>query len=322
MAISGIQRLIFGDVTADGVRVWLDRHVRHYLGCGVESITFSAGDIGAVFGLRLNDGRDVVLKALQPSANLRRARAVVACQNRLATAGFPAPAVLDGPSVSDGVVAVIEQHRPCDPTGNPHDPVSRATMAAALARQIDLLRGIEGTELLAGRPAWANWETGAWPVEHDPIFDFSRPVPGCEWLDETANAAAAELRRLGELPAVIGHSDWVWQNVCVRGAEFLAGYDWDSLIFAPECAVVGLVAGSFTQGSPVPPHDPTREEIAGFIADYPAELSSGERNGAHAAATWVRCYNARCQLDNRERRGMSPPPGSALDQLSTEFGVR
>lgn len=313
-AISGIQRRIFGDVTAADVRAWIDRHMSEHLDADVESITFTAGDIGAVFGLRLRDGRDVVLKALQPGANIRRARTVVDCQNRLAAEGFPAPEALDGPSVTEGVVAVVERHVASDSTGNPHEPRSRATMVAALARQIDLLRGIDGTALISGRPPWANWESGAWPAEHDPIFDFSQPVPGFEWLDEMANAAAAELRSLGDLPAVVGHSDWVWQNVCVRGAEFVAGYDWDSLIFAQECAVVGLVAGSFTQGSPVPPHDPTNEEIAAFIDEYRA-FGTAERNGAHAAAIWVRCYNARCQLDNRERRGMTPPPGSALEQL-------
>lgn len=316
MPISGIQRLIFGDVGADGVRDWLDRHVRARLDSGIDSIAFTAGDIGAVFGLRLHNGRTVVLKALRPGGSLVRVQNVVACQNRLAAAGFPAPAVLDGPSLTDGVVAVIEEYVPRAPIGDPHEPQIRATMAAALANQIDILRDVDGSALKSGRPAWANWETGAWPAEHDPIFDFSRPVPGYEWLDETANSAAAEVRTLDELPPVVGHSDWVWQNVCVRGPEFVAGYDWDSLIFAPECTVVGLVAGSFTQGSSVPPYDPTNEEVTAFIADYPVDFSTGERQGALAAATWVRCYNARCHLDNRERRGMTPPPGSALDQLS------
>ena len=189
-------------------------------------------------------------------------------------------------------------------------------MAGALAEQIELLREFDGTALIEGRPAWANWDSGAWPVTHDPIFDFSNSVPGYEWLDSMADDAAAELRNLDEYPPVVGHSDWVWQNVCVRDGEFVAGYDWDSLVFAPECAIVGLVAGSFTQGPGIVPHDPTNAEVAEFIADYPKEFDAAERSGAFAAATWVRCYNARCHLDNRERRGMIPPPGSALEQLS------
>ena len=48
-------------------------------------------------------------------------------------------------------------------------------MAAALAAQIDTLRGADGTDLVTGRPAWADWSAGAWPEPHDPVFDFSTP---------------------------------------------------------------------------------------------------------------------------------------------------
>ncbi len=88
---------------------------------------------------------------------------------------------------------------------------------------------------------------------HDPIFDFSDPVSGFEWLDQTANNAARALRRATSLPSVTGDSDRFWQNVCVRDGQFVAGYDWDSLIFGPESCIVGWVAGAFTQGSPKPP---------------------------------------------------------------------
>ena len=65
-------------------------------------------------------------------------------------------------------------------------------MAAALAAQFDALRGMDGTELLAGRPTWADWTAGAWPEPHDPVFEFSAPVAGFEWVDETTEAAAEE----------------------------------------------------------------------------------------------------------------------------------
>jgi hypothetical protein len=99
----------------------------------------------------------------------------------------------------------------------------------------------------------------------------------------------------------------------------VAGYDWDSLIYAPEPVIAGLAAGAFTQGSPVPPHDPTPEEVIAFLAEYRAaarRFGPGELDVATAAGTWVRCYNARCQLDNSQRRGMTPPPGAALAQLT------
>jgi hypothetical protein len=322
--VSDTQRAILGTETAGQVREWLDRHLREHLGSGVESVLFTGGDIGAVFGLRLTDGREVVLKALRPGADARRLRAVVRAQETLAASGFGCARVLDGPSRTDGVLAIVEERLTFASTGSPHDPTARAAMAAALAAQIDILRGADGTDLVTGRPAWADWSAGAWPQPHDPVFDFSTPVPGFEWIDQTADAAAATLRAADHLPRVIGHTDWVWQNVCVRDGVFVVGYDWDSLVYAPEPAVVGLCAGAFTQGSQVPPDAPTTEEVAAFLDDYDRvrAFSPAERGIAEAAATWVRCYNARCQLDNLYRRGLDPPPGPFVEALGAAGAQR
>ncbi|MBM7786857.1 phosphotransferase [Tenggerimyces flavus] len=312
------ERAILGVETAAQVRSWVARHVRDHVGGTVESVLFSGGDIGAVFGLRLSDGREVVLKALRPGANARRLRAVVRAQNALASSGYGCARVLDGPSSTDGVFAIVEERLTCTPTGSPHEPAVRGAMAAALAAQINALRGMDGADLVQGGPAWSDWSVGAWPVPHDPIFDFTVPVPGYEWVDELADASAAVLRA-AEGPAVVGHSDWVWQNVCVRDGTFVAAYDWDSLVYLPEPAVVGQCAGAFSQGSPVRPDAPTAAQVAAFLDDYERvrPFTPPERRVAEAAATWVRCYSARCQLDNLQRRGMEPPAGSFIEALST-----
>ncbi|MGI8869012.1 MAG: hypothetical protein ACR2F6_09230 [Mycobacteriales bacterium] len=123
---------------------------------------------------------------------------------------------------------------------------------------------------------------------------------------------------------MIGHSDWVWQNVCIRDGQFLAGYDWDSLVYAPESAVVGMVASSFTQGSPEAPDAPSTAEVAEFIGDYESasdrRFDPLEQRTARAAATWTRCYNARCQLDSLTRYALAPPTGSFLEHLRIELG--
>lgn len=312
---------IFGDGSSALTRRWLDRHVRTRLDGTIDAVIFEAGDIGAVFGLRLTDGREVVLKAFRPGNNMRRLRAVAGLQNRLAAEGFGAAAVLDGPSSTEGIIAVVEERLLCTSSGNPHHAATRAVMAGALARQIDLLRALDGSALVDGRPGWANWQAGAWPRPHDPIFDFSTPVEGFEWVDDRADAAASVLRATDSHPAVIGHSDWVWQNVCIHDGHFVAGYDWDSLIFAPEASIVGLAAGAFTQGS-AGPYDPSPTEITAFIEDYQEarqqRFSDTEHQAARAAATWVRCYNARVHLDNLHHRNISPPAGSFIDQLTNQ----
>ncbi|WP_433166330.1 hypothetical protein [Kribbella sp. CA-247076] len=267
--------------------------------------------------MRLTDGRDVVVKALRSGADERRLQGVVRAQEALATAGFGCARVIDGPSRTDGVWAVVEERLEGESSGSPHDPPARTAMAEALARQIEILDGMDGADLVTGRPAWADWSGGAWPEPHDPVFDFGDAVPGFEWVDELADAAAEVLRAGDDLPRVIGHSDWVWQNVCVRDGVFVAGYDWDSLVYAPEPAVVGLCAGAFTQGSRVPPDAPTSVEVAAFLDDYHCSrpFLPTERELADAAATWVRCYNARCQLDNHHRRALPPPPGPFTEAL-------
>jgi hypothetical protein len=321
--LRAIERLIFATDSPDAIRDWLTKHVSARRGMTIDQITFRAGDIGAVFGLKLADGRNVVLKAARPEADQNRLQLVVSMQNQLVSAEFPCPRVLDGPSTTIGLTAVIEQAVVAKSNGSPHHAGTRMTMARGLAQQIELLRGVNGEALVSGRPAWANWDSGAWPTPHDPIFDFTAAVDGFEWLDTVADNAAHVLRST-ELPPVIGHSDWVWQNVCIRDQELLAGYDWDSLIYAPESAITGVVASSFTQGSPVAPDAPSSDEIEAFISDYQKasgrRFNDAEQRTARAAATWVRCYNARCQLDNLNRRNIAPPAGSFLDQLRPEFG--
>ena len=141
-------------------------------------------------------------------------------------------------------------------------------------------------------------------------------MPGFEWVDEAADAAAEILRAADHTPRVIGHTDWGWQNVCVVDSAFVAGYDWDSLAYAPEPAIVGLNAGAFTQGSPVPPDAPTAAEVTAFLDDYERcrSFSPAERRTAEAAATWVRCYNARCS--HLPRHGLKPQP-DRLSRFST-----
>lgn len=251
---------------------------------------------------------------------MARLRAVTHLQNRLAARDFGCAYVLCGPTLTDGVPAVVEEYLPVTSSGDPHDPAARAGMAGGLAGQIALLREEDGSALVTGRPAWANWDSGAWPEPHVPVFDFTAPEAGFEWLDEVADAMACRLTALDAAP-VVGHSDWVWQNVCVRAGRFVAGFDWDSLVFLPESAVVGLAAGAFSQGSP---DAPSAVEVDAFIADY--ETARGAEFGSEreivAAATWVRCFNARCEVDNRVRRNMASPEGSFLEQLSTEYGRR
>ena len=159
--VSGAQRDIIGATTVEQVRDWLANHVRDHLGLGIDAVLFTDGVVGAVFGLRLSDGREVVLKALRPGADVQRQRTVVRAQSTLAASGFGCARVVDGPSSTGGVLAVVEERLTCTSTGSPHEPGIGAAMAAA-ATQIDTLQAMDGTGLVTGRPAWADWSAGPW----------------------------------------------------------------------------------------------------------------------------------------------------------------
>lgn len=314
---------VFGLVPKAVVLPVLDRHLQDQLGSGLGRVVFEAGAIGAVFGLQLADGRKVVLKAYQPGSDLARLGAMTECQALLRRRGFPCAAVLSPPRVVSGVPMVIEEMLHPSSTGSPRDPEQVDCMAAGLARQIELLADVNGEALNRGRPAWANWDAGAWPTPHHPIFDFTMPARGYEWLDDRANAHAGVLRRFsGLLPNVVGHTDWVWQNVAVRDGELVAAYDWDSLAFLPEAGIVGLSAGAYSQGSPLPPDAPTWQQVMGFVDAYVRArrkaFNADEVVVVEHAAGWVRCYNARCQIDNLQRRDPAPPDGSFIELITAD----
>jgi hypothetical protein len=79
---SGIERAVFGAIGRDNIDGWLSRHLRTGLG----------GDLYPIF-LPLRTNR----------RGLRRRS-----QRRLADAGYPCPAPVDGPATTDGLMAVIE----------------------------------------------------------------------------------------------------------------------------------------------------------------------------------------------------------------------
>jgi hypothetical protein len=309
--VEGIERAIFGRATADEVTAWLDQHVRHRLSLGVQTILFRAGRLTAVYGLQLTNGSAIVAKVYRgpahPGTHLERLAAAVACQRVLADAGYPCPALLDGPVAVDGRIVLLESLLDRGERADAHRAVTRRAMARALADQVRLLRSVPALlgSGLRTPPAWAAYEHGPWPTPHDPLFDFTCTPAGFAWLDHVAGQAAAALipRRP---PDVIGHSDWVCQNLRFSRSgpdgqdEVSAAYDWDSLLAESEPVLAGMVAGAYTEGSRAGDTAPSPQEVVAFLAEYEdyrrIPFSIQDQTGAAAAATWVLAYNARCGL--------------------------
>jgi hypothetical protein len=69
-------------------------------------------------------------------------------------------------------------------------------------------------------------------------------VHGSSWIDAAVQAAQQKLRE-GQDQAVIGHGDWITDNLRWHGNRLLVAYDWDSLIADSEAVIAGLAAAIY-----------------------------------------------------------------------------
>jgi len=300
--LSGLERAIFGGVGTADVDAWLAETVRERLGVDVAGILFRSGRIDAVYGLRLADGRQVVLKVRRPPVDVDGLAANREILGHLASTGYPCPEPVDGPVTRGEHVVTIETLLERGAPADGQVPAIRRALAGAFVEHIRLLREVEhvAARLPAG-PAWTRYEDGPWPTPHDPIFDFtSTPAPWA-WLDAFAREAADELLALrGHDALVIGHGDWYDGNARVEGDQIVAVFDWD-LMTETEAVLTGLAATAYLHaGAPSP------SEATAYVHDVEAArgrpFTPVQRRAASAAGRWVLAFNARCELSNLGNR--------------------
>lgn len=259
-------------------------------------VLFVTGNLSRVVGLRLDDGRAVVVK-VRPGA--ARHRGCIEVQRHLAARGYPCPRPLAGPDRIGTSDVTAETYRP---GGRllPLDDTAPARFAAALAQSVRLAPGVDDVPSLDPPPPWAAWDhagAGLWPRPASTVADLNAPG-GPEWLDE---AAAQARRRLaaGAGPAVAGHVDFESQNVRWRTGRLHCVHDWDSAAARPEAAVAGIAAACFpavdSNAAMTSVADGTR-----FLAAY-AEArgrpwTHDEHECAWAAGLWSLAYNAKIEL--------------------------
>lgn len=311
-----VERAIFGTTDPAAITVEIERFARDELGSTVREPLFFESSVGSVFGLRLGDGREVVLKAHQPNEPLDYLNAVHTVCCHLSESGFPCPRPLLAPRPLGLGHVTVEELRADGDWADAHDPAVRRRMAELLAALIDL--GRELVDLSGLRPGLLNRiEQGSiWPRPHSAIFDFEATASGAEWIDELALRARSVLEQpMGE--RVLGHVDWSVKHFRFRDGEVTAIYDWDSLAVDREPVVVGEAARGFTFTWRISVRlAPSLDESRAFVAEYESArgtpFTGAEREAAGAAAVYALAYTARCEhcLGGRA-------PGNALDALAT-----
>jgi hypothetical protein len=310
--IPHVVRDVFPDVSPAGVASALDAFCQRYLGAGIAASEFFYVSIGSVHGLRLRDGRRVVVKVHSRRTSGRYLEAVQVVQRHLVEHAFPAPEPLVAPVAFGRGTAVAEALMDQGQHADAHQPDIRRTMATSLASLVTLCRPLTELAGLNENIMVLEDEHRLWPVPHDGRFDFEATTPGAEWIDRIA-ARARELRdrEVGQL--VVAHTDWRVQNMRFVDGRLTAVYDWDSVSIGREPVLVGSIAHAFTSNwaASVWEHFPSLDEALSFIDEYEAARGSpfdaDERSVALASLTYSMAYTARCEhSDTLAELGLPP----------------
>jgi len=263
------------------------------LGSEPEQVLFEAGYLSQVVGLRLTDGRDVVVKVRAWHERLIGCGQV---QHSLSVGGFPAPRLLVPPERLGqlGVSAEALIHGGALLAA---DRDSAARFAEALALLVSTAPDVATVSTLAPSPAWVGWDHAAqrlWPAPDDREGDLNEH-PGDRWLDEIGTAARRQLLAL-DRPPVIGHGDWYSQNLRWIDRRLHVVHDWDSVVIQAEPAIAGQAAAVWP-GTGIPGEVATVAQSEQFLTAY--ERATGyswtdrDIQAAWAAGLWTRAFDAK-----------------------------
>jgi Ser/Thr protein kinase RdoA (MazF antagonist) len=262
-------------------RVELPPWCERALGARPARTLFEAGWQSAVVGVRLEDGREVVVKIRLAEDRL------VACDlvhRHLYARGFPCPEPLVGPTPLGRYLATAERYDPAGEELSASD--ARASLTAGLlARLVRSTPRVADVPSLEPPPAWAWWShpgPGLWPPHAEGHVDLNAHEDP-PWLGEIVERAKARLVT-ASLPAVVGHCDWSSHNLRWLGSQIRVVHDWDSACALAEAEVAGMAASMFTTSGAAP--GASLDESEAFLAAY--ETVRGlDWTGSERQAAWA-----------------------------------
>jgi Ser/Thr protein kinase RdoA (MazF antagonist) len=296
----------FPVIDSASLAAWCEAH----LGSRAEAELFRTGHLTSVVGARLADGREVVVRV---RAAAPRVAACTEVQRQLSDSGYPCPRPLAGPALLGAYEATAET---CITGGTVLPDSGRAArpFAAALAEAVRLAPRPEDVPSLAPAPSWTAWnhnQGGLWPWPDDLNVNLNR-VDGPAWIDAAGRAARRKLQE-GQGQAVIGHGDWITDNLRWNGDRLLVAYDWDSLIIDTEAVIAGLAAAIYLY-----PARATVAESGEFLDAYAVArgrpFSPAELQHCWAAGVWTMAFDAK-QAQVAGQPGTSLTEGEATERL-------
>jgi Ser/Thr protein kinase RdoA (MazF antagonist) len=297
----------------DGLPDWLPDWCFEQLGAAPVAVLLRTAQMASVFGLRLTDGHEVAVKS-RPDESGRTA-SCVAAQLHLADHGYPCARPLT-PVTSVGALAVnAEEWRPGGQMRRGNTAAEARLCAAAFAHLTFELESVRVAPPLPN-PYWLDWDHGGdglWPTKHFLEERDQSLVP--DFVVDCVTRATARLRA-SDLPCVLGHADFEAQNLRWCGSDLWSVFDWDSLAWMPEAALVGAASGSFasTEIPTLAPLDSSTAFIATYQSAHGRPFSPDELEVAWAASIWPAGHNARGEA----LFGSAPSAGQPLREQAAE----
>ena len=303
------------DDVGDIVRL-INTFAREHLGCAIDGCHFYNSSVGVACGVRLADGRSIVIKArppadVNPDLSLDREALQQMCDvlQWLSRLGYPCAEPIVGPTplgpglaglaTAEGLLS--DGHR-----GDGFNSSVRRAIAAGLAELVDLLRSYSGrVDRLRRFGQVLNTSGRLYPVPHSKLFDFETTSEGAEWIDDLVRCVRTEAtihrQKLPDSP-VLGHADWRVEHLRFDyEPRIVATYDWDSLAVRPEPELVGISAHGFTADWTLNNvrRIPGPEDILAYVAEYERArgrtFSVSERRVVFAPCVYWIAYGARCE---------------------------
>jgi phosphotransferase family enzyme len=296
--LAHVELAIYGTDDARFIARMLEEFCNRELTCPPEESLFYQSSVSAVAGLRLRDGRRIVIKAHQPDWPLQRLEEVARLQSNVATELRLAPNIVVGPTPLGNGFATVEAYDDRGSIRNGHEAPVRRGLARSLHAVIEYLTALVPVPKLPPSLLTSTPANALWPRPHSKLFDFEATRARAEYIDALAATARARMVPTGR--RVIGHSDWRVEHVRFDGDRPVVAFDWESLCEECEAALVGITAHMFCAdwSREDVAQAPTIEEAAAFVADYEAAagrtFTLAERALCGAAFTYSVAYTARC----------------------------
>lgn len=313
-----LERHIFGSSNPLHIAGSVEAFCVSVLGAPIAECLFWRSNVGSVSGLLLADGRQVVIKAHPPTVDVGRLIAVRRVQQYLSERGFSCPSLLTGPVPIAHGHAMVEELVDTGVYADAHEPAIRHVLARTLAHLVRITSALGPLPELQPSSMPAAESGALWPIPHNAMFDFVATALGAAWIDDLARSAQQALVHDAST-FVIGHTDWRAEHFRFVDGVASVIYDWDSLSYAREAAIVGMAAATFTANWNVPVLlSPSPEETQAFIKEYEcargAPFTVAEQQAILAQVTYTRAYGARCE-HSLAPTATSYPPGSLREGL-------